>query len=377
MDAAQLLGAMKRTVEQLAAFNDIAKALTSTLETNEVLELVMEKISHLLNPSSWSLLLEGDDGQLYFEICVGPAAETLKTMRIPIGEGIAGSVFRSQKPRLVSNARADADFSTRFDEVSRFRTASLLAVPLISHGKSLGVIELVNAEGAPAFTDEDMQTVLGISEFAAIAIENARNFKRVHELLQTDEHTGLFNARYLKTQLTREVARSERFARPISLLFLDVDHFKEVNDQHGHLVGSAVLKEIGEVIASTIRGIDSAYRYGGDEFAVLLLETHAQGAAEVARRLVNAVHSRNYTGLDKPVTVSVGVAAFPDHAGTTIDLLDAADKAMYRAKKNGRDQMMVAAERFPAPEPSPGHLRRRSIQQLKAPEPVSDGKKAP
>ena len=302
MNAAQLLGAMKRTVEQLAAINDIAKALTSTLETNEVLALVMEKISQLLNPSSWSLLLEGDDGKLYFEICVGPAAETLRVMRIPMGEGIAGSVFRSQKPRLVSNARADADFSTRFDEVSRFRTASLLAVPLISHGKSLGVIELVNAEGAPAFTDEDMQTVLGISEFAAIAIENARNFKRVHELLQTDEHTGLFNARYLKTQLTREVARSERFARPISLLFLDVDHFKEVNDQHGHLVGSAVLKEIGEVIASTIRGIDSAYRYGGDEFAVLLLETHAQGTAEDASRLVNAVHSRNSTELDQPVT---------------------------------------------------------------------------
>ena len=360
MDAAQLLGAMKRTVEQLAAFNDIAKALTSTLETNEVLELVMEKISHLLNPSSWSLLLEGDDGQLYFEICVGPAAETLKTMRIPIGEGIAGSVFRSQQPRLVVNARADADFSARFDEVSRFKTTSLLAVPLISHGKSFGVIELVNGEGMEAFTDEDMRTVLGISEFAAIAIENARNFKQAQELTQTDEHTGLYNARRLKAQLASEVARSERFARPISLLFLDVDHFKQVNDQHGHLVGSAVLKAIGEVLTKSIRGIDSAYRYGGDEFAVLLLETHTQGATEVAKRIVKAVRSHAYPGLKDPLTVSVGVASFPDHARSSTDLLDAADKAMYRAKHAGRDQMAVAAETWPVPEPSPGKARRKA-----------------
>src|SRR5882762_6652063 len=106
---------MKRTVEQLAAFNQIAKALTSTLEVGEVLELVMQKVSELLKPESWSLLLEGPDGQLYFEICVGPAAEQLKPLKIPAGEGIAGAVFRAGKGRLVGDVREDPDFSPRFD----------------------------------------------------------------------------------------------------------------------------------------------------------------------------------------------------------------------------------------------------------------------
>lgn len=355
MDANQ-----KRTLEQLAAFNEIAKALTSTLETNEVLALVMEKISKLLNPSSWSLLLEGDDGQLYFEICVGPAATALKALRIPIGEGIAGSVFRSQQPRLVVNPRSDADFAPRFDELTRFRTTSVLAVPLMSHGKSFGVVELVNGEGMPAFTEEDLQTVVGISEFAAIAIENARNFKRAQELNQMDEHTGLYNARHLNAQLANEVARSERFARPLAVLFIDVDNFKQVNDQHGHLVGSAVLKEIGKVISHSIRAIDSAYRYGGDEFAVLLLETTTAGASDVANRILNAVRYHQYPNLNMPMTLSIGVASFPDHARTATGLVDAADKAMYRAKKGGRDQVQVAAENWPIPHASPNRNRRKT-----------------
>src|SRR4051812_49394993 len=123
---------MKRTVEQLAAFNQIAKALTSTLEVGEVLELVMEKVSELLQPESWSLLLEGPDGQLAFEICVGPAADRLKQIKVPPGEGIVGSVFRAGKGRLVGDVRDDPDFSSRFDELTEFQTQSLIAVPLVS-----------------------------------------------------------------------------------------------------------------------------------------------------------------------------------------------------------------------------------------------------
>src|SRR5258706_233065 len=222
---------MKRTVEQLAAFNQIAKALTSTLEVGEVLRLMMQKVSELLEPESWSLLLEGSDGQLYFEICVGPAAERLKLLKIPPGEGIAGSVFRAGKGRLVGDVRDDPDFSPRFDEVSEFQTQALIAVPLVSRGRPLGVIELVNRKGAPPFDRDDLRAVTAIADYAAIAIENARNFSKVQELTLTDEHTNLYNARYLLLTLEREIERAQRFARPASLLFLDIDHFKQVNDR--------------------------------------------------------------------------------------------------------------------------------------------------
>jgi diguanylate cyclase (GGDEF)-like protein len=343
----ELLGAMKRTVEQLAAFNQIAKALTSSLDVTEVLELVMVKVSELLQPESWSLLLEGPDGQLYFEICVGPAASTLKSLKIPIGEGIAGSVFRSGKGRLVGDVREDPDFSRRFDEASSFKTQSIIAVPLVSRGKSLGVIELVNGDGAKAFDVDDLRAVTAIADYAAIAIENARNFQKVQELTLIDEHTGLFNARYLLSTLEREIERAQRFARPVSLLFLDLDQFKQVNDTRGHLIGSALLKATGERLLESVRSVDSVCRYGGDEFAVLLLETHLERAKVVAERIRHAVaHKRFDIGGGEPMqlTVSVGYATFPEHGKVARGLLEAADKAMYVAKAAGKNAVAAAGQ---------------------------------
>lgn len=339
MNPSELLGAMKRTVEQLAAFNQIAKALTSTLEVGEVLQLVMQKVSELLQPESWSLLLEGPDGQLYFEICVGPAAQRLKDMKVPPGEGIAGSVFRAGKGRLVGDVRDDPDFSPRFDETTEFQTQSLIAVPLVSRGRPLGVIELVTRKGAPPFDRDDLRAVTAIADYAAIAIENARNFSKVQELTQTDEHTNLFNARYLLATLDREIERAQRFARPVSLLFLDIDEFKQVNDTRGHLAGSELLKALGKVLLESVRTVDSVCRYGGDEFAVLLLETHADRAKVVSERIRHAVASRELAvdGAPVKITVSIGYATFPEHGKNAKALLGAADKAMYAAKAAGKN----------------------------------------
>jgi diguanylate cyclase (GGDEF)-like protein len=346
MKATDLLTAMKRTVEQIAAFNEIAKALTSTLELRTVLELVMQKVSELLRPSNWSLLLVDEQtGELYFEIAVGPGAEQLKGLRIRPGEGIAGAVLQSGEPRRVEEARKEPGFSQRFDEASRFHTQSLLAVPLRSRGRSLGVIELVNGPGAPMFTDEDLQAVQAVADFAAIAIDNARNFQRVQELTLTDEHTGLYNARHLRGLLEQESARARRFGHPLSLLFLDLDRFKEVNDTHGHLSGSALLREVGELLRECIRGVDSAFRFGGDEFAVLLLETDLVQARVVAERIRDRFRERRFLrgrNLEIVLTASIGVASMPDHADSGAALIEAADRAMYVAKAGGRNEVAVA-----------------------------------
>jgi diguanylate cyclase (GGDEF)-like protein len=351
MNPADLLSAMKRTVEQLAAFNEIAKALTSTLELREVLNLVMQKVSDLLQPRNWSLiLLDENTGKLYFEVAVGEGAEALKTLQLLPGEGIAGTVFSTGKARLVDDVGGDPAFAPRFDQASAFRTRSILAVPLIARGRVLGLIELVNGPKDPPFTQDDLTTLTAIADYAAIAIENARNFRRVQELTITDEHTGCYNARHLRAQLDHEVRRSQRFHHPLSLVFLDLDRFKSVNDTHGHLVGSALLKEVGELLIASTRQLDLVFRYGGDEFALLLVETAPEGAMTTATRIRDAFRSRRFMqkhGLELRLTASLGVATFPDHAASATELVRAADFAMYAAKARGRDEVCLA-DRMPS-----------------------------
>ena len=346
MKAAELLVALRRTVDQLAAFNELAKALTSTLESREVLGLVMQKVSTLLRPANWSLLLHDDaTNTLYFEIAVGVGAERLKAERIAVGEGIAGAAFRTGKPRLVDDVRSAPDFSPRFDALTTFKTGSVLAVPLVFRGRVLGVIELVNGDGDPRFAEEDLASVMAIADFAAIAIQNARDFQRVQELTLVDDHTGLGNLRALRRMLDAEVTRARSLGHPVSLLFLDLDHFKNVNDTHGHLVGSAVLREVGTLIREETRPVDAAFRYGGDEFAVMLVEADPASAVQTSQRLLTRFRAHRFqaaSGLDLKVTASVGIAACPDHAGSMLELIEAADRAMYLVKARGRDGLAVS-----------------------------------
>jgi diguanylate cyclase (GGDEF)-like protein len=255
-------------------------------------------------------------------------------------------VAREGQPVLVEQARPDPRFSPRFDEVTGRRTGSLLAVPLRSKGRILGVMELVNHEGARSFDPEDLRTLSALADYAAIAIENARNFERIRELTLIDDHTGLFNARHLYGALESEVARARRFGRTFSLIFLDLDRFKLVNDRHGHQAGSAVLREVGQVLKKALRAMDVPVRYGGDEFVVLLPEADRDQASTVAQRLRRAINESVFLaerGLEVRITASFGVATFPDDGATTEVLLRLADQAMYRVKESTRDGILHAS----------------------------------
>jgi len=347
MDTSELLIAMRRNVEQVAAFNELAKALTSTLDLKEVLDLLMQKVAELLKPAHWSLVLFDEaSGELYFERVVGEAASKLEHQRFAPGEGIAGVAFTTGQTQVVNDVSAEPRFSPRFDRVTEFRTRSVLAVPLKVRGKPVGVLELVGTAGAPPFSAEDQQAAGAIADFAAIAIDNAHNFRRVQELTLTDEHTGLFNARHLRALLDHEVLRANRFNHPLSLVFIDLDNFKRINDGFGHLAGSALLKEVGEVLKSGIRQVDAAFRYGGDEFVLLLVETPAAGAKIVAERLRDAFRGRKFLkGQSQPVTMtaSFGVASYPKDAEDGTALIKAADRAMYQVKASGRNDVAYAS----------------------------------
>ena len=337
----ELLPLVTRQLEQLEALAEVGKTVVSSLELGEVLTRVLDKLSLLLRPSHWSLLLMDEREQaLYFELAVGEGAEGLIGSRVALGEGIAGWSVEHRQPVVVSDVSLDERFAPRFDQATGITTVSLLAVPLLFGDKALGVIELVSEDAARPYTREHLELLRPFADFVAIAISNARQHAEIERLTISDDCTGLYNARFLHSVLDREVKRSERYHHPVSLVFLDLDNFKRVNDSHGHLVGSALLAEVGSLLLAMLREVDVATRYGGDEFVVVLPETSRDGALLVGQRILRGIREHRFCrhhGLELAITTSVGVASFPDDATDAQALLKLADQAMYSAKAAGRD----------------------------------------
>ncbi len=339
---------LKRQVERLSLFHDVGKALASTLELQKILQTIMEKISDLLQPDTWSLLMLDEKTQeLYFEIAIGTGADKLKDVRLKLGEGIAGWVAQRGEPVLVENVKEDPRFSNRFDEVTLTDTRSVICVPIKGREKILGVIELVNFLGKGSFRKDDIPILKNLADYAAIALENARYVQRIHELTITDDCTSLYNARHLNFVLDAEIYRSTRYGYEFSVIFLDLDHFKQVNDTHGHLVGSKLLWMIGDVVKGHLRMIDYAFRYGGDEFVVLLPQTSKENSLAVVRRIKDLLNTRVFfaeEGLNIKVTASFGVASFPMDGRTRKEILRMADEAMYLVKNTSRNSIALAGE---------------------------------
>jgi diguanylate cyclase (GGDEF)-like protein len=291
------------------------------------------------------LLVDEAKQELYFELAIGKNAHTLKDVRIKMGQGIAGWVAENQEAVIVPDVSQDTRFFGRVDEKTKMETHSIVAVPVRFRDHCLGVIELVNCIGVEGFNDRDLALLEALADFAAIALENARHVARIHELTITDDCTSLYNARHLNFILETEIYRSQRYGYEFSLVFLDLDHFKAVNDTHGHLSGSKLLAEIGNVVRENCRLIDYAFRYGGDEFVILLPQTSKENACHVARRLHRLIRETPWLtseGLDVHITTSAGVASFPTDAKTKAELLHLADEAMYLVKNTTRDSVAVA-----------------------------------
>jgi len=336
----------RREAGEVAVFQELGKALTSSLQLDQVLRTIMEKIDEFLRPDNWSLLLLDEAKQeLYFELAVGKASQALKDVRIKLGQGIAGWVAQHGEVVIVPDTTKDTRFFGKVDEKTKMETRSIVAVPVRFRDTCLGVIELINCVGVDGFDPRDLKLLEALSDFAAIALENARHVKRIHELTIKDDCTSLYNARHMGFILDTEIYRSQRYNYEFSIVFIDLDHFKQVNDTHGHLVGSRLLAEMGEALKTNCRLIDFAFRYGGDEFVILLPQTSKENAINVARRLHKLIRDTVWLkneGLNIKITPSVGLAAYPADSKSKEGLLHLADEAMYLVKNTNRDNVAAA-----------------------------------
>lgn len=334
---------LRKKLEEMSAFHEVGKALTSSLRLDQILKTIMEKISEYFRPNTWSLLLLDEKTQeLYFEIAIGAGASKLKDVRLKLGQGLVGWCALHGEAVVVRDVSKDPRFLLAVDQLTQTRTRSVVCVPIKSKERVLGVIELVNCLSPDRFEERDVDVLQAMADYAAIAIENARQLERIHELTLTDDCTTLYNARHLNNVLDSEISRSARYGYEFSLIFMDLDKFKDVNDTHGHLVGSRLLYDIGLLIKERCRVIDYPFRYGGDEFVVLLPQTGKENAFIVARRLHHLIAQTIFfqkEGLRVHVTASLGVAAYPADAKTKADLLRLADEAMYLVKNSGRDNV--------------------------------------
>ena len=337
-------------VGRMSFLHDLGKTFASADDSQAVLRAIMEKTNDFFRPRSLSLLLLDEKAQeLYSEIVLGGRAEEHQEergARLRLGESAAGWSAERGEPLLVEDLRKDPRFHKPTSD-GPADVRSVLCVPVKRRDSVLGVIELANGGADHSFTEEELVTLTLVSDYAAIALENVRHLRRMQELTVTDDCTGLYNARHLNQVLEGEIYRSSRFGHEFSLVFMDLDRFKNVNDAYGHLVGSKVLGRIGELIQGHLRVIDSAFRYGGYEFVLLLPQTSKQNALVVVRRLKEALNSSvllTTDGQNVRMTASYGIAGFSADGSTAQELLRAADQAMYGVKSTGRDGIALAGE---------------------------------
>jgi diguanylate cyclase (GGDEF)-like protein len=301
----------------------------------------MEKVKKMIKAEAWSVLLVDEEtGELVFEKTNARKKKGMQKFRLKIGEGIAGWVVREGIPVVVPDVSKDERFMGKIDKAIHIRTKSLICVPIKIHDQVLGVLELVNKTTGEPFRKEDLDRLLRLVDLTAIAIERTSLYQKMTELAITDDLTKLFNTRYLNRTIEIEIQRSTRYHTSVSLIFMDVDYFKRINDQYGHLIGSKVLVEMGQLLLKSLRTVDIVARYGGDEFVIVLPQTPPGAAIQIAERMRRAVEQNTFMkkeGYSLKLTASFGVASYPESAKSKEDLIRLADDAMYRVKYQTRN----------------------------------------
>lgn len=314
--------------------------LHSSLDKSRIITTAIENLPLLIAFDSLAILLStADSEQLELVAQIGDVElpEVLKIEAEPIHPlvqvvlGNQAVIWDTQDPKIAALAPHYAQYR------------SILCAPIYTEAQMFGILEFTSK--VKVFNDEDLQLVMGIADTLAVAFANADKFNQVERLGRIDDLTQLYNSRHLYQALETEIKRSKRYKIPVSVIFLDLDGFKQVNDVNGHLCGSATLTEVANLIVGLVRETDIVARYGGDEFVVVLPETPVERAVTIAERIRQQIEMQIFKGGGEHeiyLTASFGVASYPENASTPASLIRCADKAMYIAKECNKNQVILA-----------------------------------
>jgi len=333
---------LSKTVKNLSILHDIGRAMIDIGDLKNLLIFILKQAIETTDAQKGSLMLfDQNTKHLVVRVVQGlPDKKTeeainsgeLSCRTFAIGEGIAGKVFATREPLIVNAAEKDE----RYIENQASNVESILCIPLVVSDEAIGVINITNKNiSKGSFTSEDMQLLIALGNQAAVAINNTS----LHEMAITDELTKLYIRRFFNLKLESEFRRAKRYRNKLTLVMCDIDNFKKVNDTFGHQTGDIVLQTIANLLKMQVRDTDIPARFGGEEFVVILPETSGEGAWIFGERFRKAVEASTLPELPCQITVSVGLATYPDDADSIKTLIGMADSALYEAKGKGRNRV--------------------------------------
>ncbi|MEW6724930.1 MAG: diguanylate cyclase [Bacillota bacterium] len=335
----RLLAESRRRAMHLATLNEIGRSITSALKLDSLFGVIYHEISQVMDASGFFIALY-DEGDSYVELAyLVDQGERYPPVRIPLNEGPTCQAIKERRVVRLTDTNCPGATWVGQDEQE---TQSGLVVPMIFEGRVLGAIS-AQSYLPGAYGNEHESLLITIASQAAVAIENAKLYQKTLEMSLTDYLTGLGNARYLFQELELELDRAKRYNHPVSLIMMDSDSLKGINDRFGHLAGDLHLISLGRVLKANIRSTDVPIRYAGDEFMIILPETDTESALALAERIRKEVAGQELEiqGQRIKASVSIGLATFPHHGDTVEELINQADTALYQSKRKGKNCVTV------------------------------------
>ncbi|HSM23643.1 MAG TPA: diguanylate cyclase [Anaerolineaceae bacterium] len=331
--------AAEKAMLQAQALKQALEEMSSELELSQVLRRILVSLKTVLNFDSATLFLKEQDRLKVVAARGFKHTARLINKTFPANDFLLKEIQNTKTPIILEDAQIDQRFKS-WEGADHVR--GWMGVPLFRHDEFIGLMTLDNQQPA-AYSEEDAKLAQSFANSAAIVIENAKLFEQTQQLALTDTLTGIYNRRYFYELAQKEFARSKRYQDPLSIIMIDLDHFKNINDRFGHLAGDQVLVQLVQRIQSELRESDIFARFGGEEFIILLPETNLGDSTQVAERLreVTADYPFLLVTAQTFITISLGVSCFKFTTISLDQLIDESDKALYEAKQLGRNRVRI------------------------------------
>jgi len=337
---------IERLLFEYQSLYDLGLKFTATDQLDRLYQHIVDYAVRLTDtPASSIAIFDEKRGEMYFGAVKGFSKGFSKNVRWKLRKaGLTSTILNQKHPLVIPDVKKHSSFDNPV--MLREGIRSLMAAPLWAEGRIIGIL-YVDDFVVRNFKPREISLLSLLSTIAAMAIDKTRMLESSRQLAITDELTRLFNHRHFLQQLTNEINRAKRYNRPLSLLMLDIDHFKDYNDTYGHLKGNEILKGLAGILKELSREVDIPARYGGEEFTIIMPETNRRRGRILAERLRKMISNHPFQHREKlpkgRITVSIGLATCPDNAMTPFALIEASDKALYEAKRGGRNRVCVSS----------------------------------